>query len=184
MITKITMAGVASFKAPTHLETDKTVNLIYGLNATGKSTFSNFLYEKENRDFKHCRIDGQNDENILVYNQSFIQDYFFEPDNLKGIFTLSKENREAEGKIKRAQAAIEKLEDEKQNLTMDKTGFETELTRKKQNAENKTWKIKNEFAGGDRVLEYCLTGLMGRKESLFNHLLSNPKPFFKKTLAQ
>lgn len=44
MITKITMDKVASYKSPVSLETDKKVNLIYGLNGTGKSTLSDFLY--------------------------------------------------------------------------------------------------------------------------------------------
>lgn len=38
MITKITLNKVASYKLPTVLETDKRLNLIYGLNGTGKST--------------------------------------------------------------------------------------------------------------------------------------------------
>lgn len=44
MITKIKMNNVASYKNLTSLETDKKVNLLYGLNGTGKSTLSNFLY--------------------------------------------------------------------------------------------------------------------------------------------
>jgi zinc transport system ATP-binding protein len=38
MITKINLNNVASYKSLTALETDKKVNLIYGLNGTGKST--------------------------------------------------------------------------------------------------------------------------------------------------
>ncbi len=37
MITKIGLNGVASYKSLSTLETDKKVNLIYGLNGTGKS---------------------------------------------------------------------------------------------------------------------------------------------------
>ena len=169
------MNGVASFKAPAYLETDKKVNLIYGLNGTGKSTISNFLYEKKKKQFSDCSIDGLNNEAILVYNQKFIQDYFYEPDNLKGIFTLSKKNKEAEEKIKKAEKEIDDFEKEKQEKVTAKKSYDTELSQKKQDAENKAWEIKNKFAGGDRVLEYCLTGLMGRKESLFNHLLNTAK---------
>lgn len=43
MINKITLKKVACFKEATSLDTDKKVNLIYGLNGTGKSTFSEFL---------------------------------------------------------------------------------------------------------------------------------------------
>ena len=44
MISKIVLKGVASYKKETVLNTDKKVNLLYGLNGTGKSTFSEFLY--------------------------------------------------------------------------------------------------------------------------------------------
>ena len=44
MITKINLNNVASYKSLTALETDKKVNLIYGLNGTGKSTLSNYLF--------------------------------------------------------------------------------------------------------------------------------------------
>jgi wobble nucleotide-excising tRNase len=69
------------------------VNLVDNLNGTGE----------RNSPFSKCSIDGSNHENIRVYNQKFIQDYFYEPDNLKGIFTLSKENKEAKEKIKSAE---------------------------------------------------------------------------------
>jgi len=176
MIAKISMNSVASYKSSATLETDKKVNLVYGLNGTGKSTLSNFLYEKGNCVFSNCSIDGLNDEDIRVYNQSFIQDYFYEPDNLKGIFTLSKENKEAEEKIKNAQKSVEQLEVDKQVKTSEKNEQKKTLNKKKQDAENKTWEIKTKFAGGDRVLEYCLENLKGNKSTLFSHLASINKP--------
>lgn len=175
------MNGVASYKAPAVLETDKKVNLVYGLNGTGKSILSNYLYEKENGDFSKCNIENLNNEDILVYNQKFIQDYFYESDNLKGIFTLSKENKEAEKKTKNAEKEIEKLEIDKKSKTDSITTHTGDLSQKKKHAENKTWEIKDRFAGGDRVLEYCLSGLMGRKESLFNQLSGITKPAHQST---
>jgi wobble nucleotide-excising tRNase len=177
MITKINLNNVACYKHLATLETDKKVNLIYGLNGTGKSVLSDFLYNKSNSTFSDCSFECFNNEDILVYNQSFIKDYFHEPDNLKGIFTLSKENKEAEEKVRSAEQEITKLEEEKikKNNVIEKT-HNSELATKKQNADNKTWEIKTNYAGGDRVLEYCLTGLMGKKESLFNHLSSITKP--------
>ena len=44
MINKITIEKVASYKKKVSLLTDKRINLIYGLNRTGKSTLSNFFY--------------------------------------------------------------------------------------------------------------------------------------------
>ena len=47
MITKIEISGVPPFMEKVILETDKKVNLIYGLNGTGKSTISNILFDIE-----------------------------------------------------------------------------------------------------------------------------------------
>lgn len=176
MITKIGLNCIASYKNLAALETEKKVNLIYGLNGTGKSTLSNFFYDKTDEAFSSCSLEGLNEEHILVYNQKFIQDYFYESENLKGIFTLSKENKKAENKIKNARNEITKLEQEisdKINILKDATD---EHTKKKQYAENKIWEVKKTFTGGDRVLEFCLEGLKGKKEKLFNHILAISKP--------
>ena len=80
------------------------MNLIYGLNGTGKSTLSDYLLKSSDSKFKDCAIEGlSNDDEILVYNQSFIRENFFESESLKGIFTLSKKNKEAETKIANAE---------------------------------------------------------------------------------
>lgn len=179
MITKIKLNGVASYKISTLLETDKKVNLIYGLNGTGKSVFSNYLYAKDHADFSNCTIEGLNGEEILVYSQKFIQDYFYESDNLKGIFTLSKENKKAEEKIRNAQKEIGKLDNEKSKESNNLKIIKKELSKKKQDTENKVWEVKTNFTGGDRVLEFCLDGLKGGKETLLNHILGVDKPLKK-----
>ena len=58
------------------METDKKVNLIYGLNGTGKSTFSDYLYNITDSKYKDCSIEGFENDELLVYNQSFIKENF------------------------------------------------------------------------------------------------------------
>ncbi|MCD6544363.1 MAG: AAA family ATPase [Flavobacteriaceae bacterium] len=140
MISKINLDNIASYKKPTSLETDKKVNLIYGLNGTGKSTLSNFLYNKDDSDFWSCSIEGMGDEDILVYNQRFISDFFYEPDNLKGIFTLSKENKEAEQKVRNAEKEIIKLNGSKSDKAKEVEDKKTEILVKKTNSEKKLGK--------------------------------------------
>src|SRR5690606_40898513 len=71
MITKINLNKVASYKNQTALITDKKVNLIYGLNGTGKSTLSNYLHQRADDRFKNCSVEGLDDNHeILVYNQT------------------------------------------------------------------------------------------------------------------
>lgn len=182
MITKIDLNKVASFKTQATLETDKELNLIYGLNGTGKSTFSNYLLKRTDEKFKDCSVLGL-DENheILVYNQTFIQENFFESESLKGIFTLSKENKEAVTKISSAQKEIEKLDGEKVKKNEELETEKTSISNKLENAKNTIWKIKTDFSGGDRVLEFCLEGHKGSKDSLFNHIQGLTKPTNKPT---
>lgn len=176
MISKITLDNVASYKKPVSLETDKAVNLIYGLNGTGKSTLSNFLYKHQDSEFVSCKIEGLDSEDIVVYNQSFIQDYFYESDSLNGIFTLSKENKEAEQKIKNAEQQLETIHKDKKAKSEALEILKQDYRNKKNQTENKVWEIKGNYTGGDRVLEFCLEGLKGKKEKLFEHIISISKP--------
>lgn len=176
MITEIRMDAVASYKHTTSLLTDKKINLIYGLNGTGKSTISNFLYAPEDLEFKSCSKMPAQTAPVLVYNQNFIRDNFFVADNLKGIFSLSKENKEIEQEIAEGTKKKTYLEQLLQSKRSEKEQVNQTFLNQKQQATEEVWGIKKTYTGGDRVLEYCLKGLMGKKETLFEYLLSISKP--------
>jgi wobble nucleotide-excising tRNase len=175
VITEIRMAAVASYKGAASLQTDKKVNLIYGLNGTGKSTLSNFLYEPSDPKFVQCERKPGHSAAVLVYNQTFIQDTFYVADSLKGIFSLSKENKAAEQKIANAEADIASLTQSLIEKQSAKLALTEQFVAQRQRATNEVWKIKTTYTGGDRVLEYCLDGLKGQKERLFEHLLGIKK---------
>lgn len=175
MLSKITISNVASFKRPVTLESSKKVNLIYGLNGSGKSTISNLLYDPGNSIFSSCSIEGlDQDTEVLVYNQSFINDFFFKKEEISGIFTLSKENKEAEEKIKQITDHINKIQSEKRPLQDRLSEIIAEKSNILNSSRDYVWKIKTDYTGGDRVLDYCFEGLR-KKENLFNHLLGLPK---------
>ena len=78
---------------------------------------------------------------ILVYNQTFIQDNFYVSDSLKGIFSLSKENKTAEETISKATSKLAKLE---QILESKRTEYQDALQifeTQKQQAIDEVWKI-------------------------------------------
>ncbi len=120
-----------------------------------------------------------------MYNQKFIQDNFYAKDTLNGIFSLSKENKEAKEKVEEITLELDKISQDKKQLQKDIDELRSKIAQAKENAQNKTWEIKTNYAGGDRVLEFCLKGKMGGKEPLFNHLCSIPLPTSKpsKTIA-
>lgn len=177
MISKIVLNGVASYRKEAMLETDKKVNLFYGLNGTGKSTLSEFLYDHSDDRFSQCRIEGLEDnDTILVYNQIFVQDTFYEPQGIHGIFTLSKGNAEVQKVIDTASAEVKKLTEQKKKIEEKKTKDEQRHLNEIEEYKKQVWKIKTEYTGGDRVLEFCLEGLKGNKDALFKHLISLEKP--------
>lgn len=142
MITKISMKNVASYKDETTLETDKRINLIYGLNGTGKTQISKFLANQEDENFKDCNIEGLNNEKILVYNQDFIDENFYNTDRQQGIFTLSKENANAKQEIENLQKGLEKLkvnQDKKEKELKEKQG---EINKIENDCKNSIWEIK------------------------------------------
>ncbi|MBP0997793.1 AAA family ATPase [Serratia fonticola] len=187
MITEIALDGVASYKTKVSLKTDKKVNIIYGLNGSGKSTFSNYFYKLKDGENQYskcsCNCSG---ETILVYNQQFIKDNFYEVGNLKGIFSLSKENKEAKEKIELATKELEAIRDDKLKIEEVIKKEEDKVTEAKLIAQGITWKIKQDYSGGDRVLEFCLKRLMGSSASLYNHISAIPLPIKKpnKTIAE
>ena len=177
MISKIVLNGVASYKKEAVLDTDKKVNLLYGLNGTGKSTFSEFLYDQTGARFSQCSIEGlEENDTVLVYNQKFIQDTFYEPAGIHGIFTLSKGNAEAQKVIDIKSAEVNKLTEQKQKIEEKKTKNEQKHLDEIEEYKKQVWKIKREYTGGDRVLEFCLDGLKGNKDTLFKHIISLEKP--------
>jgi wobble nucleotide-excising tRNase len=182
MISKISIKNIASYgEAPAVLETDKKINLVYGLNGTGKTTLSNYLQDQGNACFSCCSISGLNNEKVLVYNQKFVSDNFYQ-DTQRGIFSLKSENKAAKEKIDIATQEINKLKSQIKNDEL-KTGSQFDLEKKQEDinslqtsSEEKTWKIKNDYYGGDRILEFCLDGKIGSKKYLFDYISKLKKP--------
>lgn len=173
MITNISLSNVASYRSVTELNTDKKVNIIYGLNGTGKSTFSNYFYNNEDPIYGECSHFGEYDS-ILVYNQKFIQDNFYAKDTLKGIFSLSKENKEAKNKVDEIVIDLENISKKILQIQEDIDKENSQIKDAKEKVQIKIWEIKTNYTGGDRVLDFCLKGKIGSKELLFQYLCSIP----------
>ena len=180
MIKKVNLK-CASYKELATLETDKKINLIYGLNGSGKSTFSEYLRKIECDDdekFANCSIETDNAENkselsldqtILVYNQKWVKEAFYENPTLKGIFSLSKGNADAKKKIDLANQEKEKLENLKKEIEKNKEKSQQLFRNKKLEAVDSIWKIKTDYTGGGRSTDQFFDRLK-TKENLFNYV--------------
>lgn len=170
MISKIVMSNVASYKELTSLETDKRINLLYGLNGSGKSTLSNYLYYLNDKKFAGCSIEGLDTfDKILVYNQAFVRENFYESDNIKGIFTLSEENKIANETIEKAKNEIRNIDEKISSVEKEKDNCLTNYEKEKNECYEKTWWIKRTHAITE--LDYCLAGIKNSKEQLFKYVL-------------
>jgi hypothetical protein len=176
MINKIEIKGPATFRKLAVLETEKKVNLIYGLNGTGKSTICRFLRSQGDAEFAGCTVTQTPDAKVHIYNSDFVAENFHESDEIRGIFSLSKENKEAERKIDIARKAIAVLAEEKARSSAAIQQAQRNLGALTEKAQETAFQIKRNYAGGDRVLEFCLEGVKAQKERLFNHLVSVPLP--------
>ena len=129
---------------------------------------------------------------ILVYNQKFKEENFYQSEKQKGIFNLAKDNKEALEKTEKAKKEKERLEKEI-NGEEENKGLQKELENKKEEKEKlfngicgKFWTIKITYAGGDRIFDKhgFLTGLK-RIQNLFNYLLNEVKyQETKKTIGE
>ena len=177
------MCNVSSYKTETKLLTDKKNNLLYGLNGTGKSTLSGYFYNYNthlnDEKYKNCsgleQIDKKTTE-ILVYNQQFVNDNFYESKLQPGIFSLSKTNKDAQNKINTAKKVIE----EKNSLKQEKSNKINEIKKNFDNKQEKffdtVWKTEQTYTGGERILDPWFAGLKKEREKFFNFVANIPYP--------
>ena len=190
MITKIIMDDVASYEEETYLETNKTINLIYGLNGSGKTLFSRYLRnpDDEDFDFKKCRIQefDKSRHKILVYNEGFVKDIFYNNHKQRGVFSLSKENKEALEKIEKAIKLINPLQDSINHKKVHLQENTKKIAKRESEIRNKIWEINR----GDKKLGDNLFDLndffknLGTKDKLFNKLLVTELKEPNKTLEE
>ncbi|MBF7045925.1 AAA family ATPase [Campylobacter volucris] len=171
MITKISMKNVASYKDETTLETNKRINLIYGLNGAGKTQISKFLANQNDENFKDCKAEGlSNEQQILVYNQDFIQKNFYDTDKQQGIFTLSEENTSIKQEIENLQKELIRLksnQDENERKLKEK---QEDIIKIENDFKDDIWKIKLSYY---KDFKQFFKGIAGKKEDYFDFI--NPK---------
>lgn len=179
MINKIKIKGVACYREIATFETDKHVNLIYGLNGSGKSTFSEFLRNHKDEKYSECSIEpaiNDNEEEILVYNEHYVEEIFYNSNKQPGIFSLSKENKEAKEAIEKALEEQKELQRQILKQQQELGNLQQTWTQKRQNYIDRIWNVQRDYTGGDRLLDYCFAGVRRPKELLFNHVCDYPKP--------
>lgn len=137
MIKKIVLKDIASYdKTGVIIDGLTKLNYFFGNNGSGKSTIAKYIQSIDNENSKElypsCSQDGFNpdQDEILVFDQTFIDDNFKNNDNLKGVFSLNEANAVVDKKIKSNEKEIAdnenkkmEIEAEVENLTNEKAAL-------------------------------------------------------------
>jgi len=151
MIKTISLKGVTSYPEDNSVVLGplKRINLIYGLNGSGKSTIGNYLQGLEGNLYKACQIDPAiKQEKVFVYNQKFIERNFHQ-ENYPGIFTLNEGNIEAKEKIAELQQRLETATQEVERIKTKRLEIESTNERTISAYKDALWGIRLEFEKDD-----------------------------------
>ena len=88
---------------------------------------------------------------------------------------MSKENKDISKEIDLLQVSISDLKKKKEECEAQQTKKYNEYKQKIEEFYKETWKIKEDYSGGDRIFDYCLEGHKRSKEELFEFVKKQAK---------
>lgn len=148
----------------------KKVNFIYGANASGKTTVSNFLHNPTKLKFESCSLVWQNDLPLetLVYNKDF-RERNFGKGTIDGVFTLGQATKEQAEEIENKRVELKNLKEKgiaKKN-TLEKQ-IETKSNLENDFKESIWLSVYKKY---ENIFKEAFKGVM-QKESFKNRILS------------
>lgn len=177
-IKNINLKNIASYdNNGASLITDKPINLIYGLNGTGKTTISRYLSDYNNKDiYQNCSLITNNiPGKVIAFNQDFIRLNFHE-DEIPGIFTIAQPNIEANQAIEQANTKISE-----NNLGLENTSNQQQQNKTNENnlkakLKEQIWSAITEYPKHTAVGKLCLEGYYNNKNKFAEDLLKIQLP--------
>ena len=170
MIEKIEIKNTATYINEV-LDNLSKVNFVYGNNGSGKTTISRIIREESKFPTSNIKWKDNTRLETLVYNSDFVEENFQPSQEIKGIFTLGKEESDTQKRINEEKKFIDDTQKKIDELTNalsennDKT--ETQIATSK----NKFWKIKQKFDNEKSPLISAITGARGKVDTFFDRVL-------------
>ena len=149
---------------------DKKIGIV-GVNGSGKTTISRIIREESKFPTSNIKWKDNTRLETLVYNSDFVEENFQPSQEIKGIFTLGKEESDTQKRINEEKKFIDDTQKKIDELTNalsennDKT--ETQIATSK----NKFWKIKQKFDNEKSPLISAITGARGKVDTFFDRVL-------------
>jgi len=124
MIKSLSIKNIATFDRDGITISDlKKISFIYGANASGKTTISNYIQEPGNTSFNDCSLKWGNDIPLktLTYNKRF-REQNFGKGSLDGVFTLGQATKEDIEVIEKKLVSLKELKEQgiEKKETLDK----------------------------------------------------------------
>ncbi|MCL2064690.1 MAG: AAA family ATPase [Candidatus Cloacimonetes bacterium] len=172
MIESITMKNTASFcDVGIHINDMKKVNFIYGSNATGKTTISNYLMNPEYEKYVDtgCMIRWKNNSKLqtLVFNNDFRESNF--QGKIAGIFTLGETTIDVINEIDIKNKELNRIKEDgvQKNKTIEK--LKEDITHLEISFETDCW--QNIYKKNENQLKEVFKGYMNNKKSFKEKVL-------------
>lgn len=131
MIESIEIKNIATFNdSGIQINGLKKVNFIYGVNGSGKTTITKFLYNQEDPYFEDSSLKWANGLaiNTLVYNKDF-RERNFGKGSIDGVFTLGQATKEQTEEIEKKKIELQEL---KNNGIQKKSTLDKQIETKKE----------------------------------------------------
>lgn len=131
MIESIEIKNIATFdETGIQINELKKVNFIYGVNGSGKTTITKFLYNQEDPKFEDSSLKWANGLaiNTLVYNKDF-RERNFGKGSIDGVFTLGQATKEQTEEIEKKKIELQEL---KNNGIQKKSTLDKQIETKKE----------------------------------------------------
>ena len=176
MITNIKIENAASYKEKVEI-TPKKVNFLFGGNGTGKTTISRLLNNPNQ--YNYSTIEQDENDEILVYNNDFVNLHFSDNSLIKGIFTLGKDSNEILEKIKKLEETQNEITDELKSKKLKLEKQKGELEQARVTFNDNCWRYKQEY---NSYFGKLFVGRVGTKDLFAKYCLSiSPTGTEKKT---
>ncbi|MFC2615426.1 MAG: AAA family ATPase, partial [Treponema sp.] len=158
MINEITMKNIATYNnVGVKIKDLKRLNYFFGNNGSGKSTIAKYLQslvigDPENK-YSLCSKDGDDpmQEEILVFNQDFVERNFRQSKTLKGIFSLNQKNAEIDKKIKANEETINDKLKTKNELEEKNNSIEKQKEKEREELKDKCFKKRDVFKSFSKI---------------------------------
>lgn len=175
MITNITLKNKATYSnAGVIIDELTKLNYFFGNNGCGKSTLANYMQSiSENTNlslYPDCSVDGYNSaqEEIIVFNQNFIENNFKNSETLKGVFSLNQTNAVIDAQIKINENNISEKIDEQKLLEEENKNLNTKRENNRNDLASECFSKRDIFKTFSKIkLEYS-----GNKKSNLKHIES------------